>query len=106
MKFGEYLQQDHRGRDFSIYSHAAYYPPSDIRSFLHMLAAPLLPIERSPKGLADDDAWPPAYKTGQRDGRALRLKGAKLPYHLVIGIDAYALGSRAGYFDRMTERRR
>lgn len=42
----------------------------------------------------------PAYLRGVADGATLRARGAPISPYLSVGIDDYALGFRAGYYQR------
>lgn len=42
----------------------------------------------------------PAYLRGVADGAAFRAQGAPISPYLSVGIDDYALGFRAGYYQR------
>lgn len=40
------------------------------------------------------------YRCGHADGAAFRAQGAPISPYLSVGIDEYALGFRAGYYQR------
>ena len=55
--------------------------------------------------LAESNGWSLAYAEGYVSGELFRRRGKRPAYRLVIGIDEYCLGFRAGYFERDTARR-
>ena len=52
------------------------------------------------KALAEKNSWTFAYAQGYVEGEARRRSGQPLTRFALIGIDQYALGSRAAFFDR------
>ena len=58
-----------------------------------------LPKEKF-KVLAEVYGWSLEYAKGFVDGEISRLRGRKPSKHVLIGIDEYCLGYRAGYFER------
>lgn len=42
-----------------------------------------------------------AYTNGVADGQSARAQGSALTLYLQVGIDDYAKGFRAGFFDQM-----
>lgn len=58
-----------------------------------------LPKEKF-KVLAEVYGWSPDYAKGFVDGETCRLRGKMPTKHVLIGIDEYGLGFRAGYFER------
>jgi hypothetical protein len=52
------------------------------------------------KVLAEVYGWSPDYAKGFVDGETFRLRGKMPSKHVLIGIDEYGLGFRAGYFER------
>lgn len=52
------------------------------------------------KVLAEANSWSLDYARGYVDGEAFRLKGKKPSNYVLIGIDQYCLGFRAGYYER------
>ena len=52
--------------------------------------------------LAEQDNCSPGYADGYIDGEYHRRRGAPLGAYLMVGIDDFALGFRAGYFKRKT----
>jgi len=53
------------------------------------------------KVLAEVYGWSLDYAQGIVDGEISRLRGKKPSKHVLIGIDEYSLGFRAGYFERL-----
>ena len=62
----------------------------------------LLSTEKS-KVLAEQYGWSLDRARGFVDGEACRRLGKTPPRCAVIGIDNYALGFRAGYFERQNQ---
>jgi hypothetical protein len=54
------------------------------------------------KVLAEKNGWSPAYAEGYVDGESFRRRGKRPPNYVLIGIDEYCQGFRAGYFERKT----
>jgi len=54
--------------------------------------------------LAKDNDWSPAFAEGYVDGQALRKRGKSAPKFLLVAIDEYSLGFRAGFFQREASR--
>ena len=50
--------------------------------------------------LAEQNGWSTAYTEGYLEGRHHRRLGKALGAYAMVGIDAYPLGYRAGYFER------
>ena len=65
-------------------------------------------MKNSPKQkfleLAKDNDWSPAFAEGYVDGQTLRKRGKNAPKFLLVAIDEYSLGFRAGYFQREAPR--
>jgi hypothetical protein len=60
-----------------------------------------LSAEKS-KMLAEKNGWTLAYAEGYVEGETLRRGGKALSTYALVGIDEYALGFRAGFFERQT----
>ncbi len=58
--------------------------------------------EEKSRLLAEKNAWSLAYAGGFVEGEAFRRGGKSLSVYTLVGIDEYALGFRAGYFERQT----
>lgn len=56
--------------------------------------------EEKIKLLADRNGWSPVYAEGFLDGENSRRRGAMPSKYAQVGIDAYSLGFRAGYYER------
>ena len=52
------------------------------------------------KVLAEANGWSLDYARGYVDGETFRLRGKKPSNYVLIGIDEYCLGFRAGYYER------
>ena len=52
------------------------------------------------KQLAGQNNWSLAYAQGNIDGETARRAGKGIARHVLVGIDEYSLGFRAGYFER------
>ena len=50
--------------------------------------------------LAKKHDWSPAFAEGYVDGEAFRKRSKAPPKFLLVAIDEYSLGFRAGYFER------
>jgi hypothetical protein len=50
--------------------------------------------------LAEQYGWPLPSAKGYVDGETFRKRRKEPPVHALVGIDDYAEGFRAGYFDR------
>jgi len=50
--------------------------------------------------LAEANDWSPEYARGYVDGEACRQRGKALSKYVLVGIDEYCLGFRAGYYER------
>ena len=50
--------------------------------------------------LAEDYGWPLPSAKGYVDGEAFRKRRKEPPVHLMVGIDDYSEGFRAGYYCR------
>lgn len=61
------------------------------------------PPASSAKALAAQNAWTLAYAEGYIEGQRFRRGGAPLAKYVLVGIDEYCLGFRAGHF--ATERK-
>ena len=61
----------------------------------------VLSSERS-RQLAEQNGWSLAFAQGAVDGEAFRRLGKPAALHTLVGIDQYALGFRAGYFERQS----
>lgn len=55
------------------------------------------------KALAEKNNWSVSYAQGFIEGEAVRRSAQPAPRVALIGIDQYALGFRAGYFERRTQ---
>lgn len=58
---------------------------------------PAVEILRTP---AQETIAPSAFVTGFTDGQAARFRNVQISGYLRVGIDDYAKGYRAGFFDR------
>jgi hypothetical protein len=54
------------------------------------------------KVLAEKNGWSQPYAEGYVDGESFRRRGKRPPNYVLIGIDEYCQGFRAGYFERKT----
>ena len=54
------------------------------------------------KVLAEKNGWSLAHAEGYVDGESFRRRGKRPPNYVLIGIDDYCQGFRAGYFERKT----
>ena len=54
------------------------------------------------KVLAANNGWSLAYAEGYVDGESFRRRGKRPRNYVLIGIDEYCQGFRAGYFERKT----
>ena len=52
------------------------------------------------KVLAEKNGWSLAHAEGYVDGESFRRRGKRPPNYVLIGIDEYCQGFRAGYFER------
>jgi hypothetical protein len=52
------------------------------------------------KVLAEANGWSLDYARGYVDGETSRLRGKSLSKYVLVGIDEYCLGFRAGYYER------
>ena len=52
------------------------------------------------KVLAEANSWSLDYARGYVDGETFRLRGKKPSNYVLIGIDEFCLGFRAGYYER------
>ncbi len=52
--------------------------------------------------LSEQNGWPLAFAEGYISGETERRRGNQLSSYTMTGIDQYALGFRAGYFERRT----
>jgi hypothetical protein len=52
------------------------------------------------KVLAEANGWSLDHAKGYVDGETFRLRGKKPSNYVMIGIDEYSLGFRAGYYER------
>jgi hypothetical protein len=57
-------------------------------------------IELLSKVLAKQNGWSRVYAEGYAAGETLRRQGQTLSSYGMVGIDEWALGFRAGYFER------
>jgi hypothetical protein len=57
-------------------------------------------IELSSKVLAKQNGWSRVYAEGYAAGEATRRRGETLQRYAMVGIDEWALGFRAAYFER------
>jgi hypothetical protein len=75
-----------------------------------LLAPPLVPRDRGKplkvfsrekfKVLAEKNGWSLARAEGFVDGESFRRRGKRPPKYVLVGIDEYCQGFRAGYFER------
>ena len=59
----------------------------------------VLSMEKS-KLLAEQHGWSLVHAQGYIEGETSRRLGKAPARHILVGIDEYALGFRAGYFER------
>ena len=52
------------------------------------------------KVLAEKNGWTLAHAEGFVDGESFRRRSKRPPNYVLIGIDEYCQGFRAGYFER------
>ena len=52
------------------------------------------------KVLAEANGWSLDYARGYVDGETVRQRGNKPSNYVLVGIDEYCLGFRAGYYER------
>ena len=52
--------------------------------------------------LAEQNNWSHTYADGYVDGQYRRRRGEPLGAYLTVGLDEYAQGFRAGYFERQS----
>lgn len=52
------------------------------------------------KVLAEANGWSLDYARGYVDGETFRLRGKSPSHYVLIGIDEYSRGFRAGYYER------
>ena len=52
------------------------------------------------KVLAEKQGWSLTRAEGYVDGESFRRRGKRPPNYVLIGIDEYCQGFRAGYFER------
>jgi len=52
------------------------------------------------KVLAEANGWSLDHAKGYVDGETSRLRGKRPSHYVLIGIDEYSLGFRAGYYER------
>jgi hypothetical protein len=52
------------------------------------------------KVLAEKNGWSLAHAEGFVDGESFRRRGKRPPNYVLIGLDEYCQGFRAGYFER------
>jgi hypothetical protein len=52
--------------------------------------------------LAESNGWSLDHAKGYVDGEICRLRGKQPSKHLLVGIDEYSLGFRAGFYERET----
>ena len=52
--------------------------------------------------LAESKGWSLDHAKGYVDGEACRLRGKQPSKHVLVGIDEYSLGFRAGFYERET----
>jgi len=57
-------------------------------------------FEENSKVLVEQNGWSRAYAEGYADGEAMRRLGQALQSYASVGIDEWAQGVRAGYFER------
>ena len=56
--------------------------------------------EEKSRLLAEKNGWSHKYAEGLVEGETFRRVGKTLTTYTLVGIDEYALGFRAGYFER------
>jgi hypothetical protein len=59
----------------------------------------VLPKEKF-KALAEANGWSLEHARGFVDGETFRLRGTPPSQYVLVGIDEYSLGFRAGYYER------
>lgn len=59
-----------------------------------------VPSREEFKVLAEANGWSLDFAKGYVDGETFRLRGKKPSNYVLIGIDEYCLGFRAGYYER------
>jgi hypothetical protein len=62
---------------------------------------PIVPFKEKSKVLAERFGWPVESAEGYVDGESFRKRRKDPPDHLLVGIDDYSIGFRAGYFGRL-----
>lgn len=60
-----------------------------------------LPRERF-RELAETNGWTAEQARGYVEGEAARLRGETPAKYVIVGIDEYCLGFRAGYYERVS----
>lgn len=63
-----------------------------------MIMAPKKAVKMA--ALAEKRGWSHERARGYMDGEDFRLHGKKPARHVLVGIDEYSLGFRAGYYNR------
>lgn len=73
-------------------------------TILSLAASPGSPLtfarESSAKLLTAQNAWTLAYAEGYIEGQSYSRDGAMISKSVLVGIDEYCLGFRAGYFEK------
>ena len=59
-------------------------------------------VELLSKVLAKQNGWSRIYAEGYAAGETFRRQGQTLQSYAMVGIDEWALGFRAGYFERQS----
>ena len=54
------------------------------------------------RALAEANGWPLDHAKGYVDGETHRLRGKRPSNYVLIGLDDYCLGFRAGYYERQS----
>ena len=61
---------------------------------------PVVAFREKSKVLAERFGWPLESAEGYVDGESCRRRRKDPPEHLLVGIDDYSVGFRAGYYGR------
>ena len=61
---------------------------------------PVVAFREKSRVLSERFGWPQESAEGYVDGEGFRKRRKDPPEHLLVGIDDYSLGFRAGYFGR------
>ena len=58
-------------------------------------------VEEKYTTLSEQNGWSLAFAEGYVNGQAARWRGIPPSSYIIVGVDDYALGFRAGYFERL-----